>query len=69
MGQVVANEIILKEVNGEILASSREIAGRFKKEHKHVLRDVKNLIAQNWTVKNMFIESKYISDRGRTYPE
>lgn len=65
----MGNEIILKEVNGEVLANSREIAERFEKEHKHVLRDIKNLIAQNWTVKNMFTESEYISDRGRKYPE
>lgn len=63
------NEIVLKEVNGKATASSREIAERFGKNHKHVLRDIKNLIDQNWTVKNMFEESEYVSDRGRTYPE
>lgn len=63
------NEIILKEVNGEILANSREISERFEKEHKHILRDIKNLIDQNWAVKNMFEESEYVSDRGRKYPE
>lgn len=62
-------EIILKSKDGKILASSREIAERFEKEHKHVLRDIKNLTAQNWTVKNMFIESKYENSRGRIYPE
>lgn len=65
----MSNEIILKEVNGEILASSREIAERFEKEHKHILRDIKNLIDQNWAVKNMFEENEYVSDRGRKYPE
>lgn len=63
------NEIVLKEVNGKVMASSRDIAERFEKDHKHVLRDIKNLIDQNWTVKNMFTETEYISDRGRKYPE
>ena len=65
----MSNDIILKEVNGEVTANSREIAERFEKEHKHILRDIKNLIDQNWAVKNMFEESEYVSDRGRKYPE
>jgi anti-repressor protein len=65
----MSNEIILKEVNGEILVGSREIAERFSKQHKDVLDSIRNLIAENSAVKNLFIETEYVSERGRKYPE
>lgn len=65
----MSNEIILKEVNGEITANSRDVAERFNKQHKDVLETIRNLIAENSAVKNMAIESEYITDRGRKYPE
>lgn len=37
------NEIKLKNNNGEILASSCEVAEHFEKRHDHVLRDIKFL--------------------------
>ena len=64
------NELInVKNENGKLLVSSREIAEHFGKEHRIVCRDIENLNVQNCTLKNMFIESQYISDRGRTYRE
>lgn len=62
-------EIILKEQNGQVLASSREIAEKFGKEHKDVLGSIRNLTAENSAVKNMFKSSQYINSRGRTYDE
>lgn len=62
-------EIILKEQNGQVLASSREIAEKFGKEHKDVLESIRNLTAENSAVKNMFKSSQYINSRGRTYDE
>lgn len=38
------NEIILKEENGKVLASSREVAEKFGKRHSDVIRSIKNLI-------------------------
>lgn len=32
-----------------------------------MIRDIENLTDQNWAVKNLFIESQYINERGRTY--
>lgn len=61
--------IILKEQNGQVLASSREIAEKFGKEHKDVLESIRNLTAENSAVKNMFKSSQYINSRGRTYDE
>ena len=37
------NDIILSTQNGEPVASSRDVAKRFGKEHNHVLRDIKAL--------------------------
>lgn len=59
------NEIILRNENGQILASSREVAEKFSKRNSEVNRTITNLMVQNCTVKNMFIESSYISSRGR----
>ncbi len=63
------NEIKLRNNNGEILASSREVAEHFEKRHKNVLQSIKNLTAKNSAMKNMFIESEYISSRGREEKE
>lgn len=63
------NEIVLKEENGQVLASSREVAEKFGKNHKDVLESIRNLTAENSAVKNMFIISQYINSRGRVYDE
>ena len=59
------NEIILSEKNGQVLASSREVAERFGKQNKHVNEAIKKLMVENSTVKTMFEESTYVSSRGR----
>jgi Rha family phage regulatory protein len=61
------NEIILSTQNGEPVASSRQIAENFGKEHKHVLDAVKNLVAENSAAKSMFYETTY-ENRGKQYP-
>lgn len=63
------NEIILQEVDGRVLASSRDVAKNFDKRNPDVNRAIENLIVQNCTVKNMFEESTYISSRGRQEKE
>lgn len=60
-------DIILSTQNGEPVASSRDIAKRFGKEHKHVLDAVKNLVAENSAAKSMFHQSNF-ENRGRQYP-
>ena len=59
------NEIILLEKNGQVLASSREVAEKFGKQNKHVNEAIKKLMVENSTVKTMFKESTYVSSRGR----
>ena len=59
------NEIILSEKNGQVLASSRDVAEKFGKQNKHVNEAIKKLMVENSTVKTMFEESTYVSSRGR----
>lgn len=61
------NEIILSTQNGEPVASSRQIAESFGKEHKHVLDAVKNLVAENSAAKSMFHPATF-ENRGKQYP-
>ena len=63
------NKLInIENKDGVLLVSSREVAERFEKEHKHVLETIRSLVAEKSATKNMFIESSYIN-RGKSYPE
>lgn len=64
-------DIILSTQNGEPVASSRQIAESFGKEHNHVLRDIKVLL--EGMPKNgqtpMFYKTEYVQEQnGQTYP-
>jgi Rha family phage regulatory protein len=66
------NDIIsIENKEGTLVVSSREIAEHFEKEHDKVRRDIKNLRESQPTKlgSDFFIESTYLSDRGRNYPE
>lgn len=65
------NDIILSTQNGEPVASSRQIAESFGKEHKHVLRDIENLIGGESKIglSSMFFKSEYISAQNKKLPE
>lgn len=63
------DEIILRNENGQILASSREVADKFGKNHKDVLESIRNLTAENSAVKDMFQISQYTNSRGRNYDQ
>ena len=61
------NEIILSTQNGEPVASSRDVAKRFGKEHKNVMQAVANLVAENSAAKSMFHPATF-ENRGKKYP-
>ena len=70
----VENNVVinLKQKNGQVVASSREVAEVFGKEHKNILRDIENIksnrVAQNWA--DLFIESNYQHPQNKQwYPE
>lgn len=76
------NEIILTEKNGQVLASSREVAERFGKSHGSVLKTIcgetrngkhvnglcDEILASGNPLTKYFIKSTYIN-RGKEYPE
>ena len=76
-------ELVYKNENENPVTNSLLVAEKFEKEHKDVLRDIRNLTAQfcavrfptaenltaeNSAVRNMFVETTYISSRGRDEP-
>lgn len=62
------NDIILSTQNGEPVASSREVAKRFGKEHKHVLAAIRQiLVAENSATK--FFHETTFEYRGQKFPE
>lgn len=62
------NDIMLRKENGQILASSREVAEKFGKENKHVNEDIRRILKSNADLQYEFILSTYINSRGRIYP-
>ena len=60
-------EIVLSMQSGEPVASSRQIAENFGKEHKNVIQAVANLVAENSAAKSMFYETTF-ENRGKQYP-
>ena len=62
------NEIILSTQNGEPVASSREVAKRFGKEHKHVLAAIRQILAAENSATKFFHETAF-EYRGQRFPE
>ena len=60
------NDLVLLK-NDVAVCDSLEVAEKFNKNHNHVMRNIDNLIDQNWIVKNMFYVSRYIADNGQEY--
>ena len=61
----------LRNENGQILASSREVADRFSKNHKEVLRSIKNISKEISTAQfcALFKPSTYKASNGKSNPE
>ena len=59
--------IKIENKNGEMVVSSREVAENFGKEHKNVLRIIKEkLTSAKLSSLNYFIEKDYIDSKGET---
>ena len=59
----------LTEQDGRVIVSSRDIARVFEKRHDNVIRDIRNIIAQDpkWGLLN-FEESNYINEQNHIQP-
>lgn len=49
--------------NDEAVCDSLQVAEKFHKEHRNVLQNIDNLIAENSAVQNMFRQSHYKADK------
>ena len=61
------SELVFKSEKGTSITNSLLVAEKFGKEHKNVIQNIENLVAQNSAAKLFFIESQYVN-RGRLYP-
>lgn len=52
----------------EILINSRKIAETYKKRHANVTDAIRKFIKKNQEMSKHFIESSYITDRGKCHP-
>ena len=62
------DNIILSTQNGEPVASSRDVAKRFGKEHKHVLAAIRQLLVAENSATKFFHETEF-EYRGQKFPE
>ena len=61
-------DIILSPQNGEPVASSRQIAESFGKEHKHVLAAIRQILVDENSATKFFHETSF-EYRGKKFPE
>ncbi|WGD28937.1 Rha family transcriptional regulator [Ancylobacter sp. WKF20] len=66
--QVRADVIRVYSRDGTVFASSRDVAAFFGKQHTHVLRDIRALIADAPSTASNFGSSEYQDSTGRTLP-
>lgn len=56
--------------NGQIITSSRLVAEKFNKQHKHVLDSINEIItAENSALTQMFFETTYQAGTGKNYKQ
>lgn len=60
-------ELVFRSEKGNPITTSLLVAEKFEKEHKNILRDIQNLVAQNSAARSLFLDSQY-ENRGKTYP-
>lgn len=61
------NQLVIMR-DQQAVTTSLKVAEVFEKEHRSVIRNIKNLTAQNCAVKKMFVESTYVNSRGQEWP-
>ena len=61
--------VITRNIDGELVVTSRQVAEDFGKQHQHVTQAIENLISENSLLKSMMMESEYTTERGRKYKE
>lgn len=49
----------------KVVTTSLKVAEIFEKEHRDVMKSIRNLTAQNFAVKKMFVEESYLNSRNQ----
>lgn len=52
----------------QVVTTSLKVAEIFEKEHRVVMKSIRNLTAQNYAVKKMFVEESYLNSRNQQQP-
>ena len=52
----------------QVVTTSLKVAEIFEKEHRDVMKSIRNLTAQNFAVKKMFAEDSYLNSRNQQQP-
>jgi len=52
----------------QLVTTSLKVAEIFEKEHRVVMKSIRNLTAQNYAVKKMFVEDSYLNSRNQQQP-
>ena len=61
------NDLVIMK-SQKALTTSLKVAEVFSKNHRDVMRSIKNLTAQNCAVGKMFVESTYVNQQGHEQP-
>ncbi len=62
-------ELVFQGKDGQAITNSVVVAKKFGKEHKNVMRAIRDLMtAQNSAVLGMFAESTYVNEQNKTQP-
>lgn len=67
-GIIIQSNVVYKTNRGTPVTDSVKVAKVFEKQHKNILKSIRNLAAQNLAAKNWFYESTYIDPRGQEQP-
>lgn len=59
---------LIQVKHNQPVTTSLNVADVFGKNHRDVMRNIKNLTAQNYAVKNMFVKGTYVNKRNQTWP-
>ena len=61
------NDLVIMK-DKQAVTTSLQVAESFEKNHRDVMRTIRNLTAQNCAVGNMFVESTYVNKQGHEQP-
>lgn len=68
MANDIIQNVVYKTEKGTPVTDSVKVAGVFDKQHKNVLRSIRNLAAQNSAATKWFYETRYTDSRGQQQP-